>query len=581
MSLARQKEKKDISEHMVATLTSGNFVTKFGEPATVVPPSVLALLPPTTTTPPTDWSAPTKDFPDGSDHDPSVDNCPIDTPAPVPLPGAPMNLAVPGPSSHSFSSEVDKDTMRSDASSNETTDSSKFYETEGTPQVSQKFTFKSFLKEKPKPKRSAVKTQEVQPMEQDAVSGRRKRSAGKKGKPHQQKLRKGPVSGQDTQDKPTGSGHKLGGVGVPPRYWKTVPTFYAPDTPETGHAKKIMYQGEVPSTPETLIAPVAPLSCQQELRNILEDFVIPEELANRLTSLMSKVDSIISQNVRFQTALASQVRSLQESVSTIQARMVAQPVVPPLSFAEKVSGLKPVFTPLPQQPIPEMAAGPSRVANPRQPATGQGVIIRTETPEMARKLEEAVNTHQELSRCIRARAPLPRHPQVLIYDVPDSTGEKSEVEAAFIDKLRVSNNLPQGNIRVVFRRPGRGSFHHWVLALDPVIFAHLKGSNRLHWGFGSFRFREYCEPQQCFKCYRFGHVRSACSAPLPLCSMCLGDHLHTDCTKTTVTCRNCYAFNLRNKSAPRLPTAHTAVSTKCPLFLREREELSKQVQYAQ
>ncbi|GBM10688.1 hypothetical protein AVEN_7956-1 [Araneus ventricosus] len=200
---------------------------------------------------------------------------------------------------------------------------------------------------------------------------------------------------------------------------------------------------------------------------------------------------------------------------------------------------------------------------------------------MARKLEEAVNAHQELSRNCRASAPNPRHPQVLIYDVPDSTGDKSEVEAAFIDKLRVSNNLPPGTIRVVFRRPGRGSFHHLVLAMDPAIFAHLKGSNRLHWGFGSFRFREYCEPQQCFKCYRFGHVRNACSAPRPLCPRCLGDHPHIECTETTVTCRNCHAFNLRNRSAPRLSTAHTAVSTKCPLFIRERDELSKKVKYAQ
>ncbi|GBM30150.1 hypothetical protein AVEN_134199-1 [Araneus ventricosus] len=363
-SLARQKEKKDTSEHMAATLTSFNFVTKFGAPATVVPLSAVAPLPPTTIKPPLVWSAPTKDFPDESDHDTSVENCPMDTPAPAPPKGSTMPLAVPGPSSLSLSSGVDEDTMRSDVSSTEATDSSKFYETEGTPQVRKKFTFKSFLKEKPKPKRSEVKIQEVQPMEQDAVAGRRKRSAGKKGKPHQQKLRKGTVHGQDTPDKPTGSGHKLGGVAVPPRYWKTVPPFYAPDTPQTGQAKKILYQGEVPSTPETLIAPVAPLSCQQELKTILAYFVIPEELANRLTSLMSKVDSILSQNIRFQTDLASQVRSLQESVSIIQARMVAPPVVPPLSFAEKVSGLKPVFTPLPQQTVPVTAAGPSKVIEP-------------------------------------------------------------------------------------------------------------------------------------------------------------------------------------------------------------------------
>ncbi|GBO41488.1 Putative protein in type-1 retrotransposable element R1DM [Araneus ventricosus] len=177
---------------------------------------------------------------------------------------------------------------------------------------------------------------------------------------------------------------------------------------------------------------------------------------------------------------------------------------------------------------------------------------------MAQKLVTAVNTHQELSGKCTAGTPNPRHPQLLIYDVPVSIGERSEVEAAFIDRLRVSNNLPSGSIRVVFRRPGRGSYHHWVLAMDPAIFSILKNSRRVHWGFGSYRCREYCEPQQCYKCYRYGHVRTACNAPRALCSRCLGDHLYKDCTKTTVTCRNCHAFNLRNRSSPRISTAHTA-----------------------
>ncbi|GBN70535.1 hypothetical protein AVEN_186878-1 [Araneus ventricosus] len=177
MSLVKQKEKKDVSEAMVTTLTTGNFITKFGAPATVLPPP--------TTTPPNDWGAITKDFPDESDHVTSVEPHPSDPPAPVPIPGLPTNLAELGPSSPSFSSGVDEDTMQSDGSSTETTDSSNFYEVRGTPQARHINTYKSYLKGKPKTKRSEVTTQEVQPMEQDTASGRRKRSAGKKGQPHQ------------------------------------------------------------------------------------------------------------------------------------------------------------------------------------------------------------------------------------------------------------------------------------------------------------------------------------------------------------------------------------------------------------
>ncbi|GBO41476.1 hypothetical protein AVEN_82682-1 [Araneus ventricosus] len=255
--------------------------------------------------------------------------------------------------------------MRSDTSSNDASDSSKFYETESTPQARRKTTFKNFLKDKAKPKKSVETLQDVQPMDQESGSSRRKRTAGKKGKPHPQKLRKGQPTGQPATAKPTVPLPAFGGVAVPPQYWKTVPTIYAPNTPDTGQKQRPEFQGEVPDTPDTLLVPVAPISCQQELRAILADFDISEELTMRLTSLMTKVDLILAQNVRFQTDLAAQVRSLQESVSSIQARMAGSQTAPPPTFADRVSGLKPVFAPTPLPITLEPVAGPSREVEPK------------------------------------------------------------------------------------------------------------------------------------------------------------------------------------------------------------------------
>ncbi|GBM11529.1 Retrovirus-related Pol polyprotein from type-1 retrotransposable element R1 [Araneus ventricosus] len=199
-----------------------------------------------------------------------------------------------------------------------------------------------------------------------------------------------------------------------------------------------------------------------------------------------------------------------------------------------------------------------------QPANGHGVLVRVETSDMADKLVQAINSHPELQACCEARVPRKRSPQILIYDIPDMPGDRAMAEEEFLDKLRVSNSLPDGDIRVLFRRKGRGSQHHWVLSVAPSIFASFGQSRRLHWGFGSFRFREYCEALRCFKCYKYGHIRTQCSAPQELCSKCPGAHNFKDCTKDSPICRNCRDFNARNRNAPRLPVQHSAISEKCP-----------------
>ncbi|GBM82383.1 Retrovirus-related Pol polyprotein from type-1 retrotransposable element R1 [Araneus ventricosus] len=169
-----------------------------------------------------------------------------------------------------------------------------------------------------------------------------------------------------------------------------------------------------------------------------------------------------------------------------------------------------------------------------QPVSGQGVLIRTETPAMSQKLEDEINKHPALCGSCQAKAPNHRRPQIMVYDVPDSPGDRSEAERTFIDKLRSSNNLPAGEITVVFRRKGRGALSHWVLSLAPAVFAIIRETKRLHWGFGSYRFREFCEPLQCFRCFRYGHVRPQCRVQTDLCAKCPGEHPTKNCSKHTV-----------------------------------------------
>ncbi|GBN84118.1 hypothetical protein AVEN_93072-1 [Araneus ventricosus] len=173
--------------------------------------------------------------------------------------------------------------------------------------------------------------------------------------------------------------------------------------------------------------------------------------------------------------------------------------------------------------------------------------------------------------------PRKRNPQLIMYDVPVIEGDRDAEEATF---LRYSNSFPDSwDIRVLFKRPGRGPFKHWILSVPPEAFNHLKGSSRAFYGFGSLKFREFSEPLRCYKCLKFGHLRVNCSVPKELCSRCTGEHSHMECTATTVACRICKEYNRRSGTGPKVKTDHSAMPARCPIFVREKVELGRHTNY--
>ncbi|GBM46648.1 Glucose-6-phosphate 1-dehydrogenase [Araneus ventricosus] len=206
-----------------------------------------------------------------------------------------------------------------------------------------------------------------------------------------------------------------------------------------------------------------------------------------------------------------------------------------------------------------------------RPVVGQRVLIRTETQEMAKTLQTVINENVELKTVCEAREPKGRTPQILVYDIRTTGQNREEEEAAFLGKIRQSNSLPQGEMKVLFTKKGRGEYEHWVISFDPQIFGCIKDEKRLHCAFGSYNFREFVEPLHCYNCHRFGHVKKNCGEKVELCCRCTGVYYYKTCQKTSILCRNCRECNKRNNT--KLRVDHTAISEKCPLFIREMGQL--------
>ncbi|KAF8769827.1 hypothetical protein HNY73_017434 [Argiope bruennichi] len=141
-------------------------------------------------------------------------------------------------------------------------------------------------------------------------------------------------------------------------------------------------------------------------------------------------------------------------------------------------------------------------------ARSKNILISVPTQEMASKLLEAINEHSYLKTVCEARFPQKRDPQIIIYDIDNTGQDKNVEEEDFITRIRTDNNLPAGKIRVLFRKPGRGARSHWVLSVSPNIYKVIKNDKRLHYGFGSKKFKEHLEPIRCQNCLKFGHSKN-------------------------------------------------------------------------
>ncbi|GBN68191.1 hypothetical protein AVEN_116064-1 [Araneus ventricosus] len=207
------------------------------------------------------------------------------------------------------------------------------------------------------------------------------------------------------------------------------------------------------------------------------------------------------------------------------------------------------------------ALGVKMVAS--RPIREGGVVLVTETKPMTETLRKAIEGCPAVADKVSVRAPMGRVPHIIVYNIPVGKYANREKEEKWIRRLRKGNTLPEGDISVRFRRKGKNGTEDWILALAPVVFQGIPKKGNLNHGFMSLRYREILEPTRCFKCQKFGRIKSQCPdlAGPDCCTKCTGRHLPKDCKSKRPTCRNCVEYN--RKTGARTPTSHTVRDQKC------------------
>ncbi|GBM12123.1 hypothetical protein AVEN_39463-1 [Araneus ventricosus] len=178
-----------------------------------------------------------------------------------------------------------------------------------------------------------------------------------------------------------------------------------------------------------------------------------------------------------------------------------------------------------------------------RPIQGNGIVVKTKPPEMLEKLKTTIMKDLTFRDKCQVYIPKPRVPHIIIFDIPPQDGDQAAHENNFILQLKESNELTDQEIKVVFKKKGRGSLQNWTLAMQPKHYQEIKDKKRLRCGFNSYRFKEFLKPLRCFGCYRFDHLKRNCRETKLTCTKCTVNHDPKGCTKPHPICRNCVLYN--------------------------------------
>ncbi|GBL88859.1 hypothetical protein AVEN_93593-1 [Araneus ventricosus] len=95
-----------------------------------------------------------------------------------------------------------------------------------------------------------------------------------------------------------------------------------------------------------------------------------------------------------------------------------------------------------------------------RPIQGNGIVVKTKTPEMLEKLKTTIMNDLTLRDKCQVYIPKPRVPHIIIFDIPPQDGDQAAHENNFILQLKESNELTDQEIKVVFKKKGRGSLQN-------------------------------------------------------------------------------------------------------------------------
>lgn len=250
----------------------------------------------------------------------------------------------------------------------------------------------------------------------------------------------------------------------------------------------------------------------------------------------------------------SEKRSQQRKASRSRTKSKARSKSRPMTYSAVIKG---AVESMPNEEIKKLMAtkeAPARVKNIKDHKDG-GVLVETCSKK---ELDDLLDSFKEIDELVAQAAP-PRKPRLVVMGVPSSTEIGVFMGEVWTKNVKDTMDLASfQNACNVVSLTAKGDL---VLEVEQAIYTKWMRQRRIFVQWCSYGVRPFMETRAnvCFKCYGFGHHKSACKESADLCRKCgLAGH-HADKCVSEASCKNCKAMGKPHNHSV------TSVST-CPIY---------------
>lgn len=179
--------------------------------------------------------------------------------------------------------------------------------------------------------------------------------------------------------------------------------------------------------------------------------------------------------------------------------------------------------------------------------------------------------------------PEKKNPRIKIINVSKEVADNEEV---LVEKIITQNRISTDENKLIIRmihnyetkKEGRKPRTNIIMEVDPQTYAQLRLRGTISIGWKSCYFVDHVNIVQCYKCWKFGHMRKDCKKEKEVCPHCTEEHKGSECEASIKVCINC-KYAAENFGLENIKFDHSAYSKECDSYKRIYMQVQKKYDF--
>lgn len=168
-------------------------------------------------------------------------------------------------------------------------------------------------------------------------------------------------------------------------------------------------------------------------------------------------------------------------------------------------------------------------------------------------------------------------PTIKIISMSDHFDE-AELKKILVSQNEVFTSVKHFKLRKIYcNEKWQYDNYSAIVELDAETFFKVMDVGKLNCGWNRCRVLDGLQVIRCYKCCGFNHKIADCKAKEETCPICSGNHPVKECTSHKEKCANCEKLRIERKLI--IDVDHSAWSSECPVYMRQREKRNKMVDF--